>query len=169
MLPVHHPWLEREARRPTEARHAVEIAVGDELEAHRDQAVVNLPLALQFHLVDVLLGQGVLHLPEAIIVQFCGIDMAADQFRGERLAQRDAARNGAVGVVRVIDGNVDALVHLFLRLGTSRLLNPRRCQPPTPNSQLPICKGSRSREPGECRGDASLALGIGCWELGVGS
>ena len=111
MLPVHHPRLELEARLPAEARHAIEIAVGDELEAHRDEAVVDLPLALQFHLVDVLLGQGVLHLPEAIVVQFCRVDMAADQFRRVRLAQREGARDGAVGVVRVIDGNVDALVH----------------------------------------------------------
>ena len=81
MLPVHHPRLERKARLPTEARHAIEIAVGDELEAHRDEAVVDLPLALELHLVDVLLGQGVLHLPEAIVVQLCRVDMAADQFR----------------------------------------------------------------------------------------
>ena len=99
MLPVHHPRLEREARLPTEARHAIEIAVGDELEAHRDQAVVDLPLALELHLVDVLLGQRVLHLPEAIVVQFCRVDMAADQFRGVRLAQPDGAGDGAVGVV----------------------------------------------------------------------
>ena len=99
MLPVHHPRLERKARLPTEARHAVEIAVGDELEAHRDQAVVDLALALEFHLVDVLLGQGVLHLPEAIVVQFCRVDMAADEFRRIRLAQREGAGDGAIGVV----------------------------------------------------------------------
>ena len=99
MLPVHHPRLELEARLPAGARHAIEIAVGDELEAHRDEAVVDLPLALQFHLVDVLLGQRVLHLPEAIVVQFCRVDMAADEFRGVRLAQSDGARDGAVGVV----------------------------------------------------------------------
>ena len=99
MLPVHHPRLERKARLLTEARHAIEIAVGDELEAHRDEAVVDLPLALQFHLVDVLLGQGVLHLPEAIVVQFCRVDMAADEFRLVRLAQPKSAGDGAVGKV----------------------------------------------------------------------
>ena len=99
MLPVHHPRLEREARLTAETRHAIEIAVGDELEAHRDEAVVDFALALQFHLVDVLLGQGVLHLPEAIVVQLGRVDVAADEFRGERLAQRDAAGDGAVGVV----------------------------------------------------------------------
>jgi hypothetical protein len=77
----------------------LEIAVGDELEAHRDQAVVDLPLALQFHLVDVLLGQGVFHLPEAIVVQLCRVDVAADQLRRERLAQLERAGNSAVGVV----------------------------------------------------------------------
>ena len=99
MLSVHHPRFELEARRLALARHAVEIAVGDELEAHRDEAVVDLPLALQLHLVDVLLGQGVFHLPEAIVVQLGGVDVAADQFRGERLAQRERAGDGAVGVV----------------------------------------------------------------------
>ena len=99
MLPVHHPRLELDARLLALPRHAIEIAVGDELEAHRDQAVVDLPLALQFHLVDVLLGQGVLHLPEAIVVQLCRVDMAADQLRRVRLPQRQAARDSAVGVV----------------------------------------------------------------------
>src|SRR3970040_2387059 len=75
MLPVHHPRLELEARLSAEARHAVEITVGDELEAHRDEAVVDFPLELQFHLVDVLLGQRVLHLPESIVVQACRVDM----------------------------------------------------------------------------------------------
>ena len=99
MLSVHHPRLELEVRFFAQARHAIEIAVGDELEAHRDEAVVDLPLALQFHLVDVLLGQGVFHLPEAIVVQLGRVDMAADQFRGELLAQRKGAGDGAVGVV----------------------------------------------------------------------
>ena len=121
MLPVHHPRFELEARLFAEARHAVEIAVGDELEAHRDEAVVDLPLALELHLIDVLLGQRVLHLPEAIVVQLCRVDMATDQFRGELLAQREGAGDGAVGVVGVIDGNVDALVHKILRIaGSSR-------------------------------------------------
>ena len=99
MLSVHHPRLELEVRVATEARHPIEIAVGDELEAHRDEAVVDLPLALEFHLVEILLGQRVLHLPEAIVVQACRVDMAADQPGGERLAQRDGAGDGAVGVV----------------------------------------------------------------------
>ena len=99
MLPVHHPRLELEARLAAAARHAIEVAVGDQLEAHRDEAVVDLPLALQLHLVDVLLGQGVLHLPEAIVVQLRRVDVAADQFRGVRLAQSEGAGDGAVGVV----------------------------------------------------------------------
>ena len=121
MLAVHHPRLELEARLPAEARHAIEIAVGDELEAHRDQAVVDLPLALQLDLVDVLLGQRVLHLPEAIVVQLGRVDMAADQLRRVRLAQPEGAGDGAVGVVRVIDRNVDALVHRILRIARDEL------------------------------------------------
>ena len=99
MLPVHHPRFELEARLLAESRHAIEIAVGDQLEAHRDQAVVDFPLALQFHLVDVLLRQRVFHLPEAIVVQFGRIDMAAHQFRRKRLAQRERAGDSAVRVV----------------------------------------------------------------------
>src|SRR3954453_16377413 len=38
VFPVHHPRLELEARLSAQARHAVEIAVGNELEPHRDQA-----------------------------------------------------------------------------------------------------------------------------------
>ena len=136
MLPVHHPRLEREARLSAEARHAIEIAVGDQLEAHRDEAVVDLPLALQLHFVDVLLGQRVLHLPEAIVVQLGRVDVAADQFRGERLAQRDAAGDGAIGVVRVVDGDVDALVHRILRIALGQLTRLR-----------PAAASARRREP----------------------
>ena len=99
MLPVHHPRLELESRLAAQARHAVEVAVGDQLEAHRNQAVVDLALALELDLVDVFLGQRVLHLPEAVVMQLGRIDMAADQLRRERLAQPDGARHGAVGVV----------------------------------------------------------------------
>ena len=53
---------------------------------------MDLPLALQFHFVDVLLGQRVLHLPEAIVVQFCRVDVAADQLRRVRLAQPERRR-----------------------------------------------------------------------------
>ena len=111
MLAVHHPRFELDARLFALPRHAVEIAVGDQLQAHRDEAVVDLPLAFQLDLVDVLLGQGVLHLPEAIVVQLRRVDMAADQLRRVGLPQRQAAGDRAVGVVRVVDGNVDALVH----------------------------------------------------------
>ena len=99
VLPVHHPRLELEARLAAQARHAIEIAVGDELESHRDQAVVDLPLPLQFHLVDVLLRQRVLHLPEAIVVEFRRVDVTADQLRGKGLSQLDAAGDRAIGVV----------------------------------------------------------------------
>ena len=99
VLAVHHPRLEGKALLPAAARHAVEIAVRDELEAHRDEAVVDLSLALQFHFVDVLLGQGVLDLPEAIVVQFCRVDVAADQLGRVRLAQSNGAGDSAIGVV----------------------------------------------------------------------
>ena len=60
---------------------------------------MNLPLALQLHLVDVLLGQRVLHLPEAIVVEFGRVDMAADEFCRIRLPQPEGAGHGSVGVV----------------------------------------------------------------------
>ena len=83
MLAVHHPRLERQARLSAALRHAVEVAVGDELQAHRDQAVVDLALALELDFVEVLLGQRVFHLLEAVVVQLGGVDVAADQLRRE--------------------------------------------------------------------------------------
>src|SRR5207249_11984650 len=49
--------------------HDVEIGIGDELQPHRDQRVVDLALALELVLVLVLLGKRVLHLLEAVVVQ----------------------------------------------------------------------------------------------------
>src|SRR4029453_958584 len=115
------------AGRSALSRHAIEIAVGDQLESHRDEAVVDLPLALQLYFVDVLLGQRVLHLPEAIVVQLGGVDMAADQFRRVRLAQPERARNGAIGMIGVVDGYVNALIHFggfLLSIGGLRPPNP---------------------------------------------
>ena len=37
-------------------RHPVEVALGDQLQPHRDQAVVDLPLPLELGFVQVLLG-----------------------------------------------------------------------------------------------------------------
>ena len=46
---------------------------------------MDLPLALELHLVDAPRA-ACIHLPEASeVVQLCRVDMAADQFRGERL------------------------------------------------------------------------------------
>ena len=82
-----------------------------------------------------ILRQGVLHLPEAVVVQFRGVDMAADQLRGIRFAQVHGASDCTVGVVGVIDGNVDALVHISLRVDAQLQLS---------NSNSPVGIGSWS-------------------------
>ena len=99
MLPVHHPRPnsrpDSPQRRDMPSRQPSEMS----LRPIVIRLSSNLPLAFQFHLVDELLGQGVLDLPEAIVVQFRRVDVAANQFGGERLAQREAAGDGAIGVV----------------------------------------------------------------------
>ncbi len=55
----------------------VEIGVGDDGQAARDQAVMHLPLPLQFLFLAELFGQAAFHLAEAHVVQSGGIHMGA--------------------------------------------------------------------------------------------
>ncbi len=111
VLAVHHLPLERDAGRLAALVEVVQIAVRDQLEPHGDQAVVDLALPRQLLLDQVLLGQRVLHLLEAVVVHARGVDVAAGQLRTEGRAQRDGTVGGAVRVRRVVDGHEDLLVH----------------------------------------------------------
>jgi hypothetical protein len=111
VLAVHHPGLEREPGGLGLLPHHLEVRVGDQLQAHRDQRVVNLPLALELVLVPVLLGQRVLHLLEPVVVEPRRVDVAAGQGRAEGAAELHGQVDGAVGVVRVVDRHVDLPEH----------------------------------------------------------
>ena len=111
VLAVHHPRLEREPGRLRLLPHHLEVRVRDQLEAHRDEGVVDLPLALQLVLVPVLLGQRVLHLLEAVVVKPRRVDVAAGQGRAEGSPELHGQVDGAVGVVRVVDRHVDLPEH----------------------------------------------------------
>ena len=111
VLAVHHPGLERQPGGLGLLPHHLEVRVGDELEAHRDQRVVDLSLALELVLVPVLLGQRVLHLLEAVVVEPRRVDVTARQRRAEGPAQLHGQVDGAVGVVRVVDRHVDLPEH----------------------------------------------------------
>ncbi len=145
VLAVHHPGLERETGLAAALRHRLEVRVADQLQSHGDQAVVNLPLALQLDLVEVLLGERVLHLPEAVVVHAGGVDVAPDQLGAEGAAERHAALDGAVGMLGIVDRYVDALVHDNLRwpprrpgsLVPSVACEPRRSRPPRRRKRLP--------------------------------
>ena len=91
--------------------HHVEVGVGDQLKSAGDQRVMNLPLAFELLLVLVLLGERVLHLLEAHVVHAGGIDVAADQPGSEATSQRDGHLDRRIGMVRVVEGHIDLLVH----------------------------------------------------------
>ena len=111
VLAVHHARLEREPGGLGLLPHDLEVGVGDQLEAHRDQRVVDLPLALELVLVPVLLGQRVLHLLEPVVVEPRRVDVAASQGRPEGPPELHGQVDGAVGVVRVVDRHIDLPEH----------------------------------------------------------
>ena len=111
ILAVERLVLEGQAGAIARGLHDVEVGIGDELQAARDQGVVDLALALEFLLVLVLLRQRVLHLFEAHVVHPGGVDVAAHQGRLRGTGQPNRHLDGGVGVVRVIKGDVDLPVH----------------------------------------------------------
>ena len=48
--------------------HVFQVAIRNQLEAHQDQTVVDLALAVELGLFEVLLGQRELHLLETVVV-----------------------------------------------------------------------------------------------------
>ena len=86
VLPIDHAGFEGQLLAGTALLHAFQIAVGDQLEPHGDQAVVDLALPLEFVLLQVLFGERVLHLLEAIIVHLGRVHVRAHQLGAEGLA-----------------------------------------------------------------------------------
>ena len=91
--------------------HDIEIGIGNQLKAAGNQRIMDLPLLLQLLFVVVFFRKPRLHLLKALIMHFGGVDMAADHGRTERLCQLDPDIDGHVGIVGVINWNVDLLVH----------------------------------------------------------
>ena len=103
--------FERQAGLLARGFHDVQVRVGNQLEAPRDQRIVDLALALEFLLVLVLLGQGVLHLLEAHVVHSRCIDVTPGEAGLKGLSQPDADVDGRVGMVGVINWHIYPLIH----------------------------------------------------------
>ena len=114
VLAVHHLRREGEAGRLRPGLEDVQVRLGDQLEAHRDQRVVDLALALELALVLVLLRQRVFHLLEPVVVQPGGVHVTPRHPRAERPPQLDRQVDRPVRVVGVVDRNIDVLVHAGL-------------------------------------------------------
>ncbi len=84
VLAVHHLALVGQARRLRLTTHDIEVGVRDELQSHGDEGIVDLALPFQLVLVLVLLGQGVLHLLEAVVVQTRRVHVTPGQSRARR-------------------------------------------------------------------------------------
>ena len=120
-LDVVHQWLKRAAvvRAPfkgdadfsSPSFHDIQIGIGDQLQAHGDQRVMDLPLPFQFSFVLILLGQRILHLLEAIVMHLRGIHMAADQCGAKRLGPRNPDIDTPIRVLGVIDGDEQSFIH----------------------------------------------------------
>jgi hypothetical protein len=77
---------------------------------------MDLALPFQLLLLLVFVGEGVFHLFEANVVHASGIDVASDQPGVGGAGEPDGHLDGGVGVVRIIEGDVDLLVHRQLSL-----------------------------------------------------
>jgi hypothetical protein len=110
VLPVEHPALEGDATLHAAIAHHIAVGVADQLQAGGDQAVVDAALAEELGLVLVLLGQRVLHLLEAVVVHPRGVHMASRAAGAERRGELDGDLDGRVGVLGVVEGDVDVPV-----------------------------------------------------------
>ena len=108
---VHHPGFEFQAFGLAAFLHRRDVTFRDKLQPHGDHAVVDLTLMLEFFLLEIFLGQRILHLLEPVLVHLGGIDMNADQLGIKGLAQFDGQIDGALGVIRIVDGHANCSVH----------------------------------------------------------
>ena len=90
----------------------VYVGVGDDLESLGDELVVDLALPLHLVLVAELLGEPGLHLAEADVVHLGGVGVATRDPAPELPRNVDAYDARLVGVVRVVDRDVDLFVHV---------------------------------------------------------
>ncbi len=81
------------------------------MEAARDQRIMDLTLAVKLRFIVILFRQTGFHLFEALVVHFRGIDMASHNFGAESFCQVDTHINCCIGMVGIIDRNIDRLIH----------------------------------------------------------
>jgi len=72
---------------------------------------VDLALSVELFFIVVLLGQARFHLFEAFVMHFGGIDVAAHDLRAEGFGEVNSDVDGTVGMVGVIDRDIDRLIH----------------------------------------------------------
>ena len=89
----------------------VEVGVGDDLESAGNQRIVDLALPVEFFFIVVFFGQARFHLLEALVMHFGRIDVAAHDLRAEGFGEVNADVDGRVGMVGVIDRDIDRLIH----------------------------------------------------------
>src|SRR5881628_820749 len=111
VLAVYHLALEGQPRGLGAPGDHVEVGIGDELQAHGDQRVVDLPLALELVLVLVLIRQRVLHLLEPVVVEPRRVHVDAGQPGAARPTQLDGQVDRPVRIVGVVHRNADVLEH----------------------------------------------------------
>ena len=89
----------------------VEVGVGDDLEPTGNQRIVDLALPVEFFFIVVLFGQACFHLFEALVMHFGRIDVAAHDLRAEGFGEVNTDVDGCIGMVGVIDRDIDRLIH----------------------------------------------------------
>src|SRR5829696_5970346 len=90
----------------------VDVGVGDDLQALGDELVMDLALPLHLVFVAELLGEPALHLAEADVVHLRGVGVATRDPAPELPRHVDPDDARLVGVVRVVDRDVDLSVHI---------------------------------------------------------
>ena len=77
---------------------------------------MDLALPFQLLLLLVFVGKCVFHLFEANVMHASGIDVAADEAGSGGAGEPDGHLDGGVRMVRIVEGDVDLLVHRQLSL-----------------------------------------------------
>ena len=72
---------------------------------------MDLALAVEFLLVVIFLGKAGLHLLKTLVVHLGGIDVTAHNLRAVGLGQFDSNVDGCIGMVGIIDRDINGLVH----------------------------------------------------------
>jgi len=103
--------LHRKIRLGTFLIDIVQVGISDDLEPAGNQRVVDLALPVEFLLVVIFLRKARLHLFKPLVVHLCGIDVAAHDFGAIGFREFYADIDGCIGMVGIIDRDINGLVH----------------------------------------------------------